>query len=126
MPIMPDCLFCDDVPCATHADKPKKAASSKKKSPAPAPVAFEVPIAPPASEPDFIIQPKVDRFANRAGKSLVLSEDDLIFREAVRNLWDILDYSTQHRYMDLVRTPRTPAQAKRHSEVRRMLDGTAQ
>ena len=120
-----DCLFCtEDEPCVTHADKIKKSSPRKQSKPnPPAPSPQASPIEPTASS-DFIVAPKRNRFGGRAEAAATLSEDDRLLKEALVNLSGILASSTKKKYQHLLEPPKNQAQSKRHTEVRRMLDGT--
>jgi hypothetical protein len=67
--------------------------------------------------------PKVSRFQKKVDEQ-VLSEDDLMFREAVRNLYPILSTGERYKYRELVDTPKTASMSKQAAEVRRSLDGS--
>jgi len=115
LPIDPGCLFCGDEACPAHADKVRKTKARKA-----APVAK----AQESTTEDWPTEKKESAFKKRASESnVVLSQDDLLFREALRNLWPIISEQDKFRFKDIVEPPVGADVMKERVEVRRQING---
>ena len=123
-----DCLFCSDGdPCPTHAVKVKAKASPKKKVLAPKPSAatttpVAAPVAPEVKTSPWEEEPRRTRFDNKAPVQHAITEDERLTREAIRNLWPLLSASEKRKYEHIVNPPKTPAELRNKTEVRRRLN----
>lgn len=125
MPIKPDCLFCGEEPCVTHADKEKPKRSRKPSGFA---VSASTPTSIPSSEEPISTgwEPTATKrigFEKRVVEKVFLDEEELLLREALRNLWDILGPSSKAEYKHLVDPARDGADMKRQTDIRRMIHG---
>lgn len=120
-----DCLFCEeDNPCAVHADKPKKQRPRKPTgSSLSASIPTPTPITSSSTQDDWVpalIEPKVHFSATET----ILTEDQLMFREMLRNLLPLLSAQDKVIYKEIMESPKSAAMMLRRTEVRRMLHGT--
>lgn len=121
-----DCLFCtEDEPCAVHASKPAKKRTRKPSGSAPLESAPRpIQSTDESTSNDWFDAPRKSRFADRAEAAVTLTEDDLILREALRNLEPLMSDGTKARYHDLMYPPKTPDQSRRSAEIRRDRNGS--
>ena len=108
-----------------HATKSKP--KQKRKHSGSAPLAsIPTPISPGSTDTsdDLFVPtaPKGSRFDAQVEQQ-VESEDDLITREAIRNLWDILSPSSKARYKHLAEPRRDADMSRRGAEARRSING---
>ena len=79
---------------------------------------------PPIAEitsTDFPLAPKRSRFESKVAEATELTQDELIEREAIRNLWPLLSSSEQRKHKDLIDPPKSASLSKKAAEVRRYL-----
>lgn len=120
----PDCLFCTDTePCAVHMPKVKKAPVRKAPSKPKAQPSTSTEL-PRSTVADPFTVERRSKFAAAAkeAEATPLTPDELILREAIRNLWPILSPSEQKKRSELVSPPRTSSMSKRRVEIMRSLN----
>lgn len=119
------CLFCEDEPCAIHADKPKKQRTRKPAGFAPsASIPSPTPTTSTPTSDDWVkVAPK--RFEERVSReSTEQTQDELELREAIRNLEPLLSPETKLKFKDILQPHKDARLSKLGAEVRRYLDGT--
>jgi hypothetical protein len=120
----PDCIFCGDEPCVTHADRKKKPRKSKQTGSVQSESVLTSPqsLSPDTNSDLFAWNAAQEsKFAAKAESASILSEDELIEREAIRNLAPILSKSALRTYHDQLETPKDARLSRQGAELRRQL-----
>ena len=126
LPVQSGCLFCEDEPCAIHADKPKKQRTRKPAGSAPS-ASIPSPI-PTTSTPtsDDWVQTAPKKFEEKVSREELPEQiqDELELREAIRNLEPLLHRRAKAQYRDMLQPRKDARLSKLGAEVRRYLNGT--
>lgn len=109
------CLFCGEIPCECKGKRP-----SPKKQPV-IPPSVSTPVPSPPTDPD--ISP--DWFASSKPKleapEVHQTQDELLLREALRNLESIMSPGSKQKYQDLMYPKKDAKLARIRAEVRESL-----
>lgn len=109
----------------THAAQKSKPKRTKQTGSAPtvSPTPSPIPTSTIVESSDwFAPQTGTSKFAAKAEAASTLTQDELIEREAIRNLWPLLNGPARAAHKDLVDPPKGARLSRTAAEMRRLMD----